>query len=244
MRAVILAGGKGTRMSPCTKITNKHLLPVYSKEGAIPMIYYPLRTLVRSGIEDILIITSSEHCGHIIETLKDGHEFGANLSYKIQDHERVVLGIASALKIARNFTNDEPFAVILGDNYFEDNFKETFQNFEKSEFEATVFLKSVDEQEIRRFGCASIEENNVTKIVEKPISPESNWAVTGLYLYKSNVYKIAETLRPSNRGELEITDINNYFCQSGKLLAGFVHGFWSDMGTPESIKKTQNFLEN
>jgi glucose-1-phosphate thymidylyltransferase len=205
------------------------------------MIYYPIRTLVRSGITDILIVTSAEHCGHIIETLKDGYELGADLAYKIQDHNRVVLGIASALKIARNFTNDEPFAVVLGDNFFDDDFGnvvETFENQEESE--AVVFLKEV--KDIQRFGCATVEGDKVVKIVEKPKKPESNLAVTGLYFYQPSVYEIAETLKPSNRGELEITDINNHYCKAGKLGAGHLDGFWSDMGTPESITKTQLFI--
>jgi len=241
MRGVILAGGMGTRMAPASKSTNKHLMPVYSDDGAVPMIHYPIRTLVQSGITDILIVSSAEHCGHIIETLKDGFEFGADISYKIQDHNRVVLGIASALQIARNFTNEEPFAVVLGDNFFEDTFESFVKGFNEYQYEAVVFLKEVPD--VRRFGCATVEGDRVVKIVEKPKNPESNLAVTGLYFYKSSVYAVAEQLKPSKRGELEITDINNYFCEQKQLGVGTLDGFWSDMGTPESIVRTQKFVQ-
>lgn len=242
MRGIILAGGMGTRMAPASKATNKHLMPVYTDDGAVPMIYYPIRTLVQSGITDILIVSSAEHCGHIIETLKDGYELGADLAYKIQDHKRVVLGIASALQIAKNFTNNEKFAVVLGDNFFEDTFKEVMKRFsDGNDFAAEVFLKGVPD--IQRFGCATVEEHRVTKIVEKPKKPESDWAVTGLYFYSPDVYRIAESLKPSHRGELEITDINQHYCELGQLHATFLHGFWSDMGTPESITRTQSFIQ-
>jgi len=241
MRGVILAGGMGTRMAPASQATNKHLMPVYSDDGAVPMIYYPIRTLVQSGITDILIVSSVEHCGHMIETLKDGHEFGADLSYKIQDHNRVVLGIASALKLAKNFTGGDAFAVVLGDNFFEDTFQNLVEDFDQHDDEALVFLKEV--KDIQRFGCATVDGERVTKIVEKPKKPESNWAVTGLYFYKPSVYEVAESLKPSKRGELEITDINQHFCEEGELGAGFLEGFWSDMGTPESIMRTQKFIQ-
>lgn len=250
MRGVILAGGKGTRMSPSTKVTNKHLLPVYSEKGAVPMIFYPIRTLVQSGITDILIISSREHCGHIIENLGDGYGFGADFSYKIQDHKRVQLGIASALKLARNFVNGENFAVILGDNFYEDTFEPQVNQWDKGGhvgFNAAVFLKETDE--IERFGCATLikhpDENQsshvpIAKIVEKPKNPESNWAVTGLYFYTPQVFEVAETLKPSHRGELEITDINNHYCPD--LLGIKLQGFWSDMGTPTSMAHTQEFM--
>ena len=242
MRGVILAGGMGTRMAPASKATNKHLMPVYSDDGAVPMIYYPIYTLVRSGITDILVVTSAEHCGRIVETLKDGYEFGADLSYKIQDHNRVVLGIASALKIARNFTNDEPFAVVLGDNFFHDTCPDVVDKFGQDDaYEAVVFLKEVDD--VRRFGCATVTDDRVVEIIEKPKNPKSNLAVTGMYFYKPDVYQVAETLKPSHRGELEITDINQHYANKGTLLAGNLQGFWSDMGTPESIVRTQKFLQ-
>ena len=241
MRAVILAGGKGTRLSPSTRVTNKHLLPVYTPSGAFPMIYYPIRTLISGGIHDILIVSSREHCGHIIENLSDGYDFQADFSYKIQDTDHVEMGIASALKLAKNYVNDEKFAVILGDNFFEDCFKEQFETFQQQDAPAVVFLKEVED--IRRFGCATIDESThqVTKIVEKPRLPESNWAVTGLYLYTPQVFEVADTLKPSGRSELEVTDINNYYCGKG-LSPAFVKGYWSDMGTPESLVRTQEFI--
>jgi len=242
MRGVILAGGKGTRMCPSTKVTNKHLLPVYSEKGAVPMIFYPIRTLVQSGITDILIISSREHCGHIIQNLGDGYDFGANFSYKIQDHQRVQLGIASALKLAENFVNGENFSVILGDNFFEDTFVDQVEEWNMGGClpPAAVFLKETTE--IERFGCATLSEDRVTKIVEKPKVPESNWAVTGLYFYTPQVFEVAETLKPSHRGELEITDINNHYCPD--LLGVKLKGFWSDMGTPNSMANTQEFMQH
>lgn len=242
MRGILLAGGKGTRMYPATKYQNKHLLPVYSNDGAVPMLHYPLNTLVKSGIKEILVISSKEHCGSIIENIGDGMEFDADITYKIQDFNHVPLGIASALKLAKNFTADQNFAVILGDNFYSNTFRDEISDFEKNDFMCTVFLKEV--KDIKRFGCATLDKNgNVTKIVEKPNFPESDLAVTGLYLYTPHVYEVSEKLQLSDRGELEISDINYYYCPdkiSGKILTGE----WSDMGTPASILHTQQFLNN
>lgn len=238
MRGVILAGGTGTRLRPVTKITNKHLLPVYSKHGAIPMIFYPINTLVKSGIEDILIISSKEHAGHIIQNLSDGYDFGANFTYKIQDVNRVTMGIASALKLTKDFTKKEPFAVILGDNFYQDHFFEDFVFFKEScPASARIFLKEVEDP--CRFG---VYANG--SIEEKPKSPKSNLAVTGLYLYHSGVYDIIENLKPSSRGELEITDVNQFYCASNSMDTTLIKGFWSDMGTPQSMTRTQEFIEN
>jgi glucose-1-phosphate thymidylyltransferase len=228
-------------MLPGTKVSNKHLLPVYSDEGAVPMIFYPIRTLVKSNIHDILIISSREHCGHIIENLSDGSCFEADFTYKIQDLKNVKLGIASALKLARNFTNDEDFAVILGDNFFEDTFVDEFRQFSEKSQEAAIFLHEVNDP--HRFGVA-VQEGNRLTIEEKPCEPKSNLAVTGLYLYTKEVYQIADTLLPSKRGELEITDINNYYCDRGVMTVHTLHGFWSDMGTPTSMLRTQEFISN
>ncbi|NBT57595.1 spore coat protein [bacterium] len=238
MKAVLLAGGKGTRLKPSTKIVNKHLLPVYSEQGAVPMIFYPISTLVRSGATEILIISSRDHSGSIIQNLGDGHDFGADFTYKIQDVNKVSLGIASALKLARNFTGDEPFAVILGDNFYEDSFEEQFHLFPQScPRSARIFVKEVADP--NRFGVYS-----EGYIEEKPESPKSNMAVTGLYLYHPGVYDIAEKLKPSGRGELEITDVNNAYCLSGAIDVSTIPGFWSDMGTPQSLKRTQDFIES
>lgn len=236
MKGVILAGGTGTRMKPATSVTNKHLLPIYSDQGAIPMIFYPINTLVGSGVTDILVISSREHSGPIIHNLSDGHSFGADFAYKIQDTARVEMGIASALKLARNFTGSETFAVILGDNFFEDHFRREFEAFANDEqHDAKIFTKKVPDPE--RFGVyfeGSIEE--------KPENPKSDMAVTGLYLYRQDVYGLADSLKPSGRGELEITDINQHYCSEGKMAVGETPGFWSDMGTPQSIVRTQEFV--
>lgn len=235
---MLLAGGKGTRLKPSTKIINKHLLPIYSEQGAVPMIFYPIHTLVRSGVKDILIISSKDHSGGIIQNLGDGHDFGANFTYKIQDITRVSLGIASALLLARDFTKDDPFAVILGDNFYEDSFAEQFLFFKEScPKNSRIFVKEVPDP--HRFGVYS---DGI--IEEKPDNPKSNMAVTGLYLYHPDVYEIADKLKPSKRGELEITDINNSYCMSKSIDISVVPGFWSDMGTPQSLKKTQDFVES
>jgi glucose-1-phosphate thymidylyltransferase len=240
IKGVLLAGGFGTRLQPATKIYNKHLLPIYSQNGAVPMIYYPIKTLVNSGIEEILIISSREHCGNIIDNLSDGADFGADFSYKIQDSSHVQLGIASALKLAENFVGKSKFAMILGDNYFEDSFIKEFESFSISDEKCGLFLKEVSD--VERFGCAIVKDGKISKIIEKPKNVESNWAVTGLYLYDSDVFSIAKNLVPSNRGELEITDINDHYCKINSANANFLKGFWSDMGTPMSVKKTQEFI--
>lgn len=236
MKGVILAGGTGSRMKPATYVTNKHLLPIYAEQGAMPMIFYPINTFVRSGVDDILIISSREHSGPIIQNLGDGHDFGASFTYKIQDTRRVEMGIASALKLARGFTGPEDFAVILGDNFFEDSFRDDFRSFsEDEESSARVFLKRVPDPE--RFGVY-----HEGSIEEKPAEPKSDMAVTGLYLYRSCVYRLADSLKPSRRGELEVTDINQHFCSAGRMSVREVAGFWSDMGTPASICRTQEFV--
>lgn len=200
------------------------------------MIFYPISTLVRSGVTEILIISSRDHSGSIIQNLGDGHDFGADFAYKIQDINRINLGIASALKLAKSFTGNQPFAVILGDNFYEESFGEQFHLFPEScPRSARIFIKEVDDP--HRFGVYSDGE-----IVEKPENPKSKMAVTGLYLYHSCVYEIAENLKPSGRGELEITDVNNAYCKAGAMDAINVNGFWSDMGTPGSMKKTQEFI--
>lgn len=250
MRGVILAGGRGTRLAPQTEITNKHLLPVYTPQGAIPMIWYPLNTLVQSGVKDILIISSQEHCGDIIEFLGDGKRFGVELTYKIQDHNDPTrpVGIASALKLSREFVNGRNFAVILGDNFYEHSYNKDFEDYSWRERtiaisnnSAHIFLKRVEDPE--RFGVATVDaNNNVTKIVEKPKSPESNYAVTGLYLYSSNVFDIIKDLKPSARGELEVSDINDYYVKNGRMTSTIMNGYWSDMGIPSSMARTQEWI--
>jgi glucose-1-phosphate thymidylyltransferase len=231
MKGIILAGGKGSRLFPLTKVTNKHLLPIYNQ----PMIYYPINTLRNSGIKDVLIVSGRHHAGHFLELLGRGEEMGMHFSYTIQEKEG---GIAQALFLAKDFSDNDNIAVILGDNVFLDNFKEEVQSFESG---AKVFLKGVEEPE--RFGVAEIKENKVINIEEKPKNPKSNYATTGFYLYDLKVFDIIETLKPSNRNELEITDVNNFYIKEGKLEAAFVNKFWSDAGTFDSLYSVSKFIK-
>jgi len=229
MKGVILAGGTGSRLSPLTKVTNKHLLPVYNK----PMIYYPLQTLIDAGIKDIMIISGPGHAGHFLNLLGSGKEFGVKLSYELQDEAG---GIAHALGLAEDFVGNDIFMVILGDNIFEN--KITLNNFKEG---AKIYLKEVENA--KRFGVAEInEKNEVINIEEKPDKPKSNLAVTGLYVYDKNVFDIIKTLKPSKRGELEITDVNKAYLKKGKLSAEILKGFWSDAGTFESLYKSSTFI--
>lgn len=258
MRGIILSGGYGTRLQPFTLVSNKHMAPVYSRKlnQAVPMIFFPINTFKKSGIEDILIITSREHCGHIVQTLGDGEEMGVKLSYSIQEMDRSPTGIAQALHLAKPFICDEPFAVILGDNFYEDTFEKEVDNFQKKYdvgnfIGSSIFLKQVDDPE--RFGVATISGENgkpgnlntlcVDEIVEKPENPKTNWAVTGLYFYTPHVFEIIKTLKPSGRGELEISDNNNWYVKNGLMSAYALNGFWHDMGTPDGILSVTEFLD-
>ncbi|PIN86258.1 spore coat protein [Candidatus Woesearchaeota archaeon CG10_big_fil_rev_8_21_14_0_10_44_13] len=231
MKGVILAGGTGSRMMPCTKITNKHLLPVYNK----PMIYYPINTLINAGIRDILIVSGPGHAGHFLNLLGSGKDFGVKLTFEIQDEAG---GIAQALGLAENFADKEPVIVILGDNIFEDDIKKDVQSFKGG---AKIFLKEVHDPQ--RFGVAELKGNKVMGIEEKPKNPKSNWAVTGLYIYDADVFNIIKTLKPSGRGELEITDVNNYYIKKSKMEAGFLKGFWSDAGTFDSLLRASQLVK-
>lgn len=233
MKGVILAGGKGTRLLPCTKVTNKHLLPVYNK----PMIYYPLRTLINAGVRDILIVSGKGHAGDFLELLSDGHEFGVHLSYAVQEEAG---GIAQALGLAEDFADRKKVVVILGDNIFEDNIKPYVKNFEKQKKGAKLFLKEIPDPE--RFGVAEIKNGKIVKIEEKPKNPKSNLAVTGLYMYDGKVFDIIKTLKPSQRGELEITDVNNFYVKQGTASFEILKGFWSDAGKFESLFKAAQFV--
>ncbi len=223
MRGIILAGGTGSRLYPLTKVTNKHLLPVYDK----PMIYYPLQTLVNAGITEIMIVSGRGHAGHFLELLGSGTEFGVNLTYEIQEKAG---GIAQALGLAEKWAADEPVAVILGDNIFQDNVKNHVASFKEG---AKIFLKEVVDAE--RFGVAELGKARVLSIEEKPKKPKSNFAVTGLYLYDANVFSIISTLKPSGRGELEITDVNNAYLKKRTMQYAILKGFWSDAGTFDSL---------
>lgn len=231
-KGIILAGGQGTRLRPLTNVTNKHLLPVYDK----PMIFYPIETLKQIGITDIAIVTGKESAGDFLNLLGSGEEFGISLTYKVQDKPD---GISGALRLCKDFANNNNnIAVILGDNIFEDNFKEDFDDFTEG---AVIFVKGVKNP--YRFGVVEFnKEKKVISIEEKPKIPKSNYAQTGLYFYDSKVFDYIDTLRPSARGELEVTDLNNIYLDRGELKANKVKGNWSDAGTFESLMKASLFI--
>lgn len=232
MKGVILAGGTGSRLKELTKITNKHLLPIYDK----PMIYYPLEKLAETSIEDILIVTGPEYSGHFVNLLGNGENFGVNLTYKYQ---REAGGIAQALGLAEKFVDSDSCAVILGDNIFEDSFKKQIQNFSSG---AHIFLKQVEDPE--RFGVAEFDDKKIIGIEEKPKNPKTNWAVTGLYLYDEKVFEVIKTLKPSGRGELEITDVNNYYVRKSMMTYTKLDGFWTDAGTIESLYRASTLIKD
>lgn len=233
IRGVVLAGGTGSRLRPLTKVTNKHLLPV----GKKPMIYYPIEKLLGCGIEEILIVTGVEHMGDVVTLLGSGKEFKCRFTYKVQDEAG---GIAQALALAENFARCEPMAVILGDNIFEAALKNHSDEFRKQKIGARILLKEVSDPQ--RFGVAVVKDNKVTGIEEKPSKPKSNLAVTGIYFYDHQVFDIIRRLRPSKRGELEISDVNNAYIEKGMLEYDILEGWWSDAGTFESLSKVQEFV--
>jgi glucose-1-phosphate thymidylyltransferase len=230
MKGIILAGGNGTRLHPLTKVTNKHLLPVYNK----PMIFYPIETLVKAGIKDIIIITGKEHAGSFMNLLGSGKEFNAKFSYALQDEAG---GIAQAIGLAEHFVHNEPVTVILGDNIVLDDISEEVKTFKEG---GRIFLKEVKDPE--RFGVPVFENDKIIRIEEKPKQPKSKHAVTGVYLYDSTVFDKIRTLKPSQRGELEVTDLNNLYLQEGKLSFSFLKSQWLDAGTPDSLLEASNIL--
>jgi len=234
MKGIILAGGTGSRLHPLTKVTNKHLLPVYDE----PMIYYPLKTLIHAGIRDIMIVSGKGHVGHFLELLGSGSDFSARFSYEIQKEAG---GIAQALGLCRKFADGDSVTVILGDNIFEDNVRDAVSPFRSG---AKIFLKEVPDAQ--RFGVAELDETSekVVGIEEKPKNPKSNYAVTGLYIYDNDVFEVIETLKPSGRGELEITDVNNYYVKNGTLSYSMLGGYWSDAGTFESLFHASELVKN
>ena len=223
IKGVILAGGSGTRLGMLTRVTNKHLLNVWDR----PMILYPLEILLKAGIKDILIVSGPEHSGHFLRLLGSGKEFNARFTYEIQDESG---GIAQALSLAEDFSDGKNLAVILGDNIFQDNLSQDINSFRSG---AKIFLKEVPDAD--RFGVAEIKEDKIINIEEKPKNPKTNYAVTGFYLYDSKVFDIINSLKPSKRGEYEITDVNNYYIKNGIMQYSIVKGFWSDAGTFESL---------
>jgi glucose-1-phosphate thymidylyltransferase len=225
MKGVILAGGKGTRLYPLTKVTNKHLLPV----GREPMIFNPIRKMVESGIKEILIITSTEHLGDIVNHLGSGSEFGCDFTYKVQEN---ALGIAHALLLAENFAKGEKIFVILGDNITTSNLTPFVNNFEKQEKGAKILLRKVENPE--RFGIAALDEKQIINIEEKPKNPKSNYAVVGYYFYDNQIFDIIKNIKLSNRGELEITSVNNEYIKRNQMTYDILEGDWTDAGTFES----------
>jgi glucose-1-phosphate thymidylyltransferase len=227
MKGVILAGGLGTRLFPLTKITNKHLLPVYDR----PMIYYPIEALVNAGITDIMIVTGGRKSGDFLSLLGNGSDFGLkHLNYTYQEGEG---GIAEALGLCAHWAAGDKICVILGDNIIEKNIKRAVEDFKKQERGGKIMLKKVSDPE--RFGVATLQGDRVVRIVEKPKQPESDLAVIGIYMYDGRVFDVIQTLEPSDRGELEITDVNNWYIRDGSLTSEVLEGWWTDAGTFKSL---------
>ena len=229
-----MAGGLGKRLLPLTKITNKHLLPVYDK----PMIYYPLTLLVRAGIKDILIVTGGNHAGEFLRLLGNGHEFGlSHIHYAYQEGEG---GIAEALGLAQHFAKNSRIAVVLGDNILENGIKEYVDRFRRQKSGARVLLKEVDDPE--RFGVATLKGRKILAIEEKPKTPKSRYAVTGVYMYDEKVFEIIKSLKPSGRGEFEITDVNNAYIRKNELEFDVLKGWWTDSGTYDSLLRANQLV--
>lgn len=226
MKGVILAGGTGSRLFPLTKVTNKHLLPV----GRKPMILHPVDKLIQAGIKDIVVVTGVEHMGAVVNLLGSGKDYGVRFGYKVQDEAG---GIAQALGLVQDFIHDSKFVTILGDNIFSDDLNGFVDSFSAQKEGAKVLLKEVSDP--GRFGVAELQGNKILGIEEKPKTPKSNYAVTGIYFYDATVFDVIKTLRPSGRGELEITDVNNYYIQRGTLTCDFFKGTWTDAGTFQSL---------
>jgi len=234
MKGVILAGGLGTRLHPLTKVTNKHLLPVYDK----PMIYYPIQTLINAGIDDILIVTGGNNAGDFLKLLVNGKEFGLkHMNYTYQEGEG---GIAEALRLAEFFASGDKICVVLGDNIIEKNIRKAAENFRKQKDGAKILLKEVPDPQ--RFGVAELRGDRIAQIEEKPKEPKSRYAVIGIYLFDQEVFNIIKTLKPSGRGELEITDVNNRYIEKGLMTWDILEGWWTDAGTFESLLRANQMV--
>lgn len=235
MKGVILAGGLGTRLLPLTKVTNKHLLPVYNK----PMVYYPIESLVAAGITDILLVTGGNSAGEFLRLLGNGAAFGLKeVNYTYQEGEG---GIAHALSLAEHFADNEKVVVILGDNIIEDDLTPYVEKFREQKSGARILLKEVKDPE--RFGVAEIKDEKIVGIKEKPAHPKTNYAVTGVYMFDSTVFEIIKTLKPSDRGELEITDVNNAYISRGNMEFDVLKGFWTDAGTFDSLYRANTLIQ-
>jgi glucose-1-phosphate thymidylyltransferase len=234
VKGIVLAGGTGSRLFPLTKITNKHLLPIFDK----PMIYYPIQTLVGAGIKDILLVTGGRNSGDFLRLLANGKEFGlAHFNYTYQEGEG---GIADALALAEHFADGEKICVILGDNIIEGSIADAVRAFEQQKSGARILLKEVSDA--GRFGVAEMKDGQIVGIEEKPTHPKSNYAVTGIYMFDGTVFDKVRTLVPSGRGELEITDVNNAYIREGAMTFSFLDGWWTDAGTFESLLRAANLV--
>jgi len=233
MKGVILAGGRGSRLDPLTEVTNKHLLPV----GKEPMIWHSVKQLIGSGINDIMVITSTHHMGDVVNSLGSGRRFGCDFTYRVQEKAG---GIAHALALAESFVANDKIVVLLGDNIFEHAIRPHVEAFQEQRNGARVLLKEVGDPE--RFGVAALDERHVVEIEEKPKNPKTNFAVVGCYMYDSKVFDIIRDVQPSARGELEITSVNNIYIRLGWLQYGFVQGRWTDAGTFESLQEANAIL--
>ena len=234
MKGVVLAGGLGTRLYPLTKITNKHLLPVYNK----PMIYYPIQTLVNAGINDVLLVTGGNNAGDFLRLIGNGKELNLkHIEYTYQEGEE---GIAQALSLAEEFADNGKTCIVLGDNIIEKNIYGAVENFKKQENGAKIIVKQVPDPE--RFGVPVLKGDTVIAIEEKPTTPKSHYAVIGIYMFDNTVFDIIRTLQPSQRGELEITDVNNVYIKRGNMTHEFLDGWWTDAGTFDSLRTATNLV--
>jgi glucose-1-phosphate thymidylyltransferase len=233
VKGIVLAGGTGSRLFPLTKVTNKHLLPV----GKEPMIFHPIKKLLEAGITEIMIITGTEHMGDVVGLLGSGKDFNCQFTYRVQD---MAGGIAQALGLCESFVGQDRCCVILGDNIFEASLSEGLKRFQEQPGGAALFLQEVPDPQ--RYGVATVNGDKITKIVEKPKNPESSMAVTGIYMYDHSVFTVIRTLRPSGRGELEITDVNNAYLEKGQLTWTRLDGYWTDAGTFDSWKHANDLV--
>jgi glucose-1-phosphate thymidylyltransferase len=236
MKGIVLAGGSGSRLFPLTKITNKHLLPIHDK----PMIYYPIQTLVDAGITDLMVVTGGRNSGDFLRLLANGKEFGLkHINYTYQEGEG---GIADALALAEHFAEGSRVCVILGDNIIEGSIAEAVRDFKRQARGAKILLKEVPDAE--RFGVAEIDGGHIRGIEEKPTRPKSKYAVTGIYMYDETVFDKTRTLKPSARGELEITDVNNAYIREGTMTFNYLEGWWTDAGTFDSLLRAANLVHD
>jgi glucose-1-phosphate thymidylyltransferase len=234
MKGIVLAGGTGSRLFPLTKITNKHLLPIHDK----PMIYYPIQSLVEAGIRDLMVVTGGRNSGDFLRLLANGKEFGLkHINYTYQEGEG---GIAEALALAEHFAEGSRVCVVLGDNIIEGSIAQAVRDFQKQERGAKILLKEVPDAE--RFGVADIDGDRIRGIEEKPARPKSKYAVTGIYMYDETVFDKTRTLKPSARGELEITDVNNAYIREGTMTFNYLEGWWTDAGTFDSLLRAANLV--